>query len=279
MSPMLAQTIHPDLHTAVLDHLQVSPDKPNLRNLDKLVSAYVRTVPWESAFRIVKRSSTKELENCSRWPEEYWIDHLEKGGGGTCFESNYAFSSILRGLGYDGYLTVNDMGESIGCHTANIVLLQGQKWLVDVGFPIYAPLPVSSNGVMHRGTPFYRYTIRPDGDGRYQIERQPHPNWIAFTLIDRQVNEEAYRCATTADYGPDGHFLQRVIIHKILDEQPWRFTSDEEPPQFTRFDNGTRIDQPIVGDIATAVASKFGLDEIIMRRALDLTSTAGLAGP
>ena len=267
---MFAQTIDPDLYTAVLHRLQVSPGKPDLRNLDKLVSAFVRTVPWESAMRIVKRASTAEWQSCSRWPEEYWRDHLEKGGGGTCFESNYAFSSILRRLGYEGYLTINDMGESIGCHTAIIVLLQGQKWLVDAGFPIYAPLPVSPNGIMHRATSFYHYTIRPEGDGRYQIERQPHPNWIAFTLIDRPVSEEAYRQATTADYGPDGHFLQRVIIHKILEEQSWRFTSDEEPPRFARFDYGTRIDQPIAGDVATAVAAKFGLDEITVRHALDL---------
>ena len=269
---MFAQTIPLELHTAVLERLQISPGELDLRNLDKLVGAYVRSVPWESASRIVKRDSTEELASCSRWPEEFWQDHLEKGGGGTCFESNYAFSSILRRLGYEGYLTINDMGDSIGCHTAIIVILQGQKWLMDVGFPIYAPLPVSGRGIMHRGTPFYHYSIRPEGDGRYQIERQPHPNWIAFTLIDRPVSEGAYRQVTTADYGPDGHFLQRVIIHKILDEQSWRFTSDEKPPQFARFDYGQRIDYPIVGDVATAVAAKFGLNEDMVRRALDLIS-------
>lgn len=269
---MFAQELHPDLFTAVLQRLQVSPAKPDLLLLDRLIGAHVRTVPWESAFRIVKRSQTEALAGCSRWPEEFWQDHLQRGAGGTCFESNYAFSAILHGLGFEGYLTINDMGESIGCHTAIIVLLEGQKWLVDAGFPIYAPLPISPNGIMHRSTPFHHYTIRPQGGSRYQIERQPHPNWVAFTLIDRPVTDQEYRQATTADYGPNGHFLQRVIIHKILDELPWRYTSDEEPQQFTCFEYGKRIDQPIAGDVAATVATKFDLDEKTVRRALQLTT-------
>jgi len=272
---MFAQNLTPEMVAVVLDRLQVKPGKPNLLLLDRLIAAYVRTVPWESAFRIVKRASTPNLAQCSRWPEEFWQDHLLKGGGGSCFESNYAFSSILAELGYDGYLTINNMGDSIGCHSAIIVPLQGQKWLVDVGFPIYAPLPISRNGVMHRPTPFYHYTIRPDGADRYQIERQPHPNWIAFTLIDRPVSDEEYREVTTADYAPDGHFLERVIIHKILEEKAYRFTADEHPPQLTHFDYGHRRDQPIKGDIAKAVSATFGLDETIVRRALHLISDGG----
>ena len=273
---MFAPQLQQDLQTAVLKHLQFIPGKADLLHLDRLVGAYVRAVPWESAVRIVKRAAAEDWRSCARWPAEFWQDNLQRGGGGTCFESNFAFSALLHGLGFEGYLTINNMGDSTGCHTAIIVLLDGQKWLVDAGFPIYAPLPVSANGIMHRGTPFYRYTIRPQGDGRYQIERQPHPNWYAFTLIDRSVTLEEYRQATTADYGPGGHFLQRVIIHKILNEQSWRFTSSEDPPQFNRFDNGRKIDDFIEGDVASAVSAKFGIDEATVRNALDLIPAAEL---
>lgn len=271
---MFAPKLPPDLHAAVLKRLHFLPGKPDLPHLDRLVNAYVRTVPWESAFRIVKRAEQDVVDACSRWPEEYWQDHLRRGSGGTCFESNFAFSSLLHELGYKGYLTINDMQESIGCHTAIIVLLEGQKWLVDTGFPIYAPLPIESHSVSQRTTPFHQYTIRPEGDGRYQIERRPHPNWYAFTLIDRPVSLAEYRQATTADYGPNGHFLQRVIIHKILDEQMWRFNSSEKPPQLTRFGDGQRFDHPIDGNVATALAAKFSIDEVVVSRALDLIPAA-----
>ena len=54
---MFAPTLTPDLHKAVLDRLGSSPEHPNLQFLQHLVGAYVRTVPWESAFRIVKRAA------------------------------------------------------------------------------------------------------------------------------------------------------------------------------------------------------------------------------
>jgi arylamine N-acetyltransferase len=269
---MFAPTLAPHQQTAVLAQLGCSPNRPNLQFLQRLVDAYVRTVPWESAFRIVKRASCDDLQACSRWSVEFWQDNLQRGGGGTCFESNYAFSALLHGLGYEGYLVINNMEESIGCHTAIIVLLEGEKWLVDAGFPLYTPLPINPTGITQRDSLFQRYTVRPVGPDRYQIERQPHPNPYTFTLIDQPVILAEYRQATTADYGPDGHFLQRVIVHKILDEQMWRFNSGEQPPQLTCFADGHRFDTIIEGDVATAVAAKFEIDEVVIRRALDLVS-------
>jgi len=270
---MFKHTLHPKLATAVMDHLQIVASQPDQRQLDRLLNAYVRTVPWESAFRIAKRAEMQELAACPRWPEEFWQDHLQKGGGGTCFESNYAFYSLLCFLGYDGYLTINNMGESIGCHTAIIIILDEQKWLVDAGFPLYAPLPISPNGVLYRDTKFFRYIVHPQEPGQYQIVRRPHPNWNAFTLIDKPVNDEEYRQATMADYGPGGHFLDRVIIHKIIDELPWRFVFGDEPYQFGYFNEGDRYDEFPIGDMVTAVAGKFCLDEETLRFALSAIVT------
>lgn len=257
--------LSPRFVAAILHRLNVPAAPPTLSLLEALVNAYVRTVPWETVFRIVKRARTAETAVCPRWPEEFWTDALERGGGGTCFESNYAFFGLLQALGYEGYLTINNMGDSIGCHTAIIILLDGQKWLVDAGFPLYAPLPISPNGIIHRTTQFRHYTVRPDGRGVYQIEQQPHPNRNAFTLIDRPVMDEVYRAATTADYGPDGFFLDRIVINKVVAEETWRFNSGEEPWRLNRFVNGVRTDVALNGDVATAVARHFNIDESIVQ--------------
>ncbi len=66
--------------------------------------------------------------------------------------------------------------------------------------------------------------------------------------------------------------MDRVIVHKIMDELPWRFTGGEEPPQFTYFMDGERHDQLIEGSIATAVVRKFGIDEVTVRRALEVVA-------
>lgn len=258
----------------ILTHLGVEKTNPTQSFLEQLIAAYCRTVPWESVFRIVRRAETAETAQCPRWPEQFWQNAMVLGGGGTCFESNYAFFALLQSLGFDGYLTLNNMGDSIGCHTAIIIVLDGQKWLVDAGLPIYVPLPLSSRGIMHRSSPFLHYTIRPDGRSRYQIERRPHPKQIAFTLIDKPVDDATYQAATTADYGENGLFLDFVIVNKIINHQPWRFNMAERPWRLNRFEWGKRIDTEIEGDAAAAVAHHFGMKTAVVQQAFALIQQA-----
>ncbi len=270
---MTTPPLSPKLTELVLTRLNVPSAFPTLALLEALVNAYIRTVPWESAFRIVKRARTADTAVCPRWPDEFWRDNLERGGGGTCFESNYAFFSLLHALGYDGYLTINNMGDTIGCHTAIILVVDRMKWLVDAGYPLHAPLPVSARGVMYRATTFMRYTVIPDGQGVYQVNQHPHPNPNAFTLIDTPVADADYRVAATADYGPDGFFLDHIVINKIVAETMWRFNSSEEPWRLNRFQNGQRFDVELNGDVATAVARHFGMDEAVMQAAFSIVTT------
>jgi arylamine N-acetyltransferase len=263
--------LSPSLVPEVLARLGVAKGKPTLPLLDQLVNGYIRQVPWETAFRIARRAKTAETENCPRWPEQFWQENIEQGGGGTCFESNYAFYSLLRALGYDGYLTINNMGVVVGCHTAIIIILEGAKWLVDAGHPLLAPLPISSHGTMHRSSKFLHYTVHPDGENRYQIEHRPHPNQTAYTLIDKPVPDADYRAATTKDYGPGGLFLNHVIINKVVNERPWRFNMRERPWRLNMFWQGVRTDVALDGDPVPVVARHFGIDKETVRIAFAAT--------
>ncbi|MCB8945747.1 MAG: arylamine N-acetyltransferase [Ardenticatenaceae bacterium] len=265
---MTTSPLSPALTAQVLAHLHMAPADPSLAHLEALIAACIRLVPWESAFRIAKRARTKETADCPRWPLEFWQDNMERGGGGTCFESNYAFYSLLLALGYDGYLTINNMGDKIGCHTAVVLHLDGQKWLADVGIPLYAPLLLDPHETTTRATPFLNFAVVPDGPQRYQIERWPHPARNVFTLIDEPVPDDRYRAATTADYGPNGLFLDKIVINKIINERPWRFNSSEQPWQLNSFMDGIRTDKAWDGEAATAVAAHFGMDTNTVRQAL-----------
>lgn len=257
----------------VLAHLGVAPAAPTVDLLDDLVTTYTRAVPWESASRIARRAATPATADCPRWPDEFWRQALAHGTGGTCFESNYAFFSLLRALGYEGYLTINNMSEQIGCHTAIVILLGGQQWLVDVGMPIYLPLPFGPDAAEPRRTPFHTYRVRPDGRGRYQVERAPHPNPNCFTLFDCPVPDATYRAATTADYEPTGYFNDRVILTKVIGDRIWRFNGIN-PPLMESFVYGGRADESLAGDYAEEVAARFGIDVKIVRTALGLTGVA-----
>ena len=129
-----------ELVSEVLAFLGVSGGrKPDLALLDELVAAYSRHVPWESASRIEKKADVLELgarasgHAIARWPAEFWQSALERGTGGTCFESNYAFFALLVELGFAGYLTVNNMHPTTGCAIAEcqrlIIVKEAQFYL------------------------------------------------------------------------------------------------------------------------------------------------------
>ncbi len=270
---MSAPKLSSDWTEKVLKRLGVSAAPPTRALLDQLVSAYIRTVPWESAFRMAKRARTAKTADCPRWPEEFWQDNIERGGGGTCFESNFAFFHLLNALGFQGYLTINNMRDSIGCHTAIVLYLNGMKWLTDVGIPLHVPIPISTKGTMHRSSKFLSYSVQPLGDNTYQIEYSPHPSPYIFTLIDKPVTIESYRAAIMADHGENGFFLDRVIINKIVrdergNERPWRFNTGERPWVFNNFVNGVRTDKQIVGDTAVVAGNHFSMDADTIRVAL-----------
>ena len=258
-----------ELARDVLRYLGIAAAKPDLILLDALFTAYTRAVPWETAFRIAKRSRTAKTGDCPRWPEVFWGDALERGGGGTCFESNYAFYTLLLALGYTGYLTINNMEDSIGCHTAIVLTVNDERWLADVGIPLYCPLPLNRQVVTRRSSPFQQYTVQPDGENRYQVERSPHPKPNIFTLSDVPVSDAAYRAATTADYGADGLFLDKIIVSKVIAGQPRYFNNQRLPFHLESFQDGERTDQPLNGDIPGHIAAYFGLAADVLRTAWD----------
>ncbi|MBZ0286729.1 MAG: arylamine N-acetyltransferase, partial [Anaerolineae bacterium] len=247
---------------------------PNVALLNELLTTYTQNVPWESAFRIAKRARTAQTANCPRWPDEFWHDALTLGGGGTCFESNYAFLALLQALGYSGYLTINNMSDTVGCHSAIVLTIDGEKWLADVGIPLYTALPLADDQITQRASRFHTYTVQPEGGSRFTLLRDRHIRSYIFTLIDVPVSDADYRERLTADYGDEGLFLDRVVVNKVVDGQQRRFDSAALPPRFEAFEDGQRTDYPITLDAAEAVARHFAMDEDTVRAALTALQSA-----
>jgi len=254
-------TLSPESTSQILSYLGCVRVEPSVRYLNRLIDAYIRHVPWESVSRIVKRHTTSETRLCPRWPAEFWQEALEYGTGGTCFENNLAFLALLEELGFDGYLTINDM-ETPACHTACIVTFGGQKYLADVAMPIYCALPLYRNQVTKRFNEFHYYTIRPEGNHRYAIERSHHPKRRAFTLVDVPIPLEEYRIAVQNDYEETGYFLDRVIIVKIIEGRLWRFSSVGLPFKLESFDKTSRQEVRLeTNTLAKSLSERFGIDE------------------
>lgn len=263
-----------DLTRQILQRFNLGQDlRPNGENLNALLQCYTRHVPWESASRIVRRARHQAAQDCPLFAESFWASALQFGTGGTCYESNYAFFSFLRRLGYEGLLTINDMGTAIGCHSAIIIWLDGQKVMVDVGLPIYALLPLPDQDKIEVQSPFFRYELERLADNRYSVWRHPHPRSHAFTLIDKPVSDSDYRQITGHDYRHDGgQFLNEIVINKVIDGQIWRFNSDDRPLHLQQFVNGQRLNHALEGDVAGKLADKFGIARDVVAEAMAILS-------
>jgi arylamine N-acetyltransferase len=266
---MQAQLIDRRLKNQILAYLGVAEQKPTLRYLNLLIAAYTRTVPWESVSRIHKRRTAASITDCPRWPDEFWSEAIALGTGGTCYESSMAFYGLLASLGYQGYLTVNDMGPSRGCHAAVIVILDGQKYLVDVTIPVHAAVRVDPDRITRRRTLFHNYLIRPESSCVYQVERSHHPHRNAFTLMDVPVSLEAYREIVARDYLDTGHFLKEVVIVKVIGGAVWRFNSADDPLKLVHFNREGKVELLLSpATAAQTVAGRFQLPVPMLSRAL-----------
>ncbi len=257
-----------ELCQRILRHLGMPTDlPPNLATLRLLLSRYTRTVPWESASRITRRARHARAADCALLGEAFWESHFALGSGGTCYESNYAVWGLLRWLGYTGYLTLNNMGESIACHSAIVLIIDGRKQLLDVGLPLHAVLALDATRQTTASSPFMDYRAEPARSGRYAIWRSK-PEGTAFTLVDEPVADAAYRSAAIRDYRRDGGlFLDKVVIGKVVDEQLWRFNSQERPLVLQQFVAGERQDHALE-EPAAEVSRKFGIAQQVVAAAL-----------
>lgn len=233
---MIYQPLSDSTVKNILAYLGCKVYSTSYSNLNRLIYAYIRKVPWESVSRIIKRQTTASTTECPRWPEEFWHDAMEHGFGGTCFESSLAFYSLLTALGYQGYLTVNDMGSSQACHAAIIIIIHGSKFLVDITIPVHGAIKISPRKILEHKTPFHHYWMIPLRENVYEVERSHHPQRNAFTLIDIPVNLSDYLTIVENDYTHTGHFLRSVVISKIIENKFWRFFSDHKPYRLECFD-------------------------------------------
>jgi arylamine N-acetyltransferase len=256
----------------ILDFLDCPPKAPTLRYLNQLIHAYIRRVPWESVSRIVKRHAMVETKDCPRLPEEFWNDALMRGFGGTCYESSLAFYSLLTSLGYKGYLTVNNMGESIGCHAAIVAIVNRQKFLVDNTIPVHAAVRIDPQKVIRRRTALFDYILRPVSENKYEVERSHRPAKNLFTLVDVPVSLADYQAIMEQDYTEaTGRFLKSVVMVKVVDDKAQRFFSDQKPYKLESFDRAGRTEIFLEPEtLPHALAKLFQLPEDSIATALSL---------
>ncbi|CAN8104652.1 unnamed protein product [Discula destructiva] len=102
---------------------------PTLATLIQLQQHHIARVPFDSIG--LHYSPTRLL---SLDPEDLFQKIVVKSRGGYCMEVNALFGNILKSLGYSITNVGGRVKHTKWSHMVNIVSIEGQKFLVDVGF-------------------------------------------------------------------------------------------------------------------------------------------------
>lgn len=131
-------------------------DSATLRRLQR---NHLMAIPYSSlAYDLADGPHIVDLDD-----DAIFETSIAEGRGGACYHLNRLFHRLLRELGYDVTLVAGSTAEgrdNFGTdveHMFNRVSLDGEDWLVDVGYPgptYVEPLPVSDTVRSQYGSQF-----------------------------------------------------------------------------------------------------------------------------
>jgi arylamine N-acetyltransferase len=255
----------------ILHYLNVKNNTLTTAYLQELITSYCSNIPWESLSKIIKKNAYTNPADCLRLADEFWTSAILHGTGGTCYESNWAFFCFLQNLGFEGYLTINKITDKSSVHSAIIVKINNKKYIVDIGYPVYAPIPINEGAITIINT--YQSTYRSTfiAPNEYIIENFPHPQPYLYHLTDIPVTTKDYLKIARLDYGEKGLFADRIIIRKIINRLPTRFYSEDIPYNIHTLQNGSKLKTFINEEhLIPALNKHFNLDMEIITKAFSV---------
>lgn len=195
--------------------------KNTLPCLNALVQAQLTHVPFEN-LDVWAKGACPSMEQADLY-EKIVI----KGRGGYCFELNTLFRHLLNYLRFDAYQAVSSLVDENGiaapaAHNVIICKLDGEKYLIDVGFG--GPVPFGAMP-LKEGT-WENFKLR-QLDGFWYLDRWEQDRYrpsIRFREVPASM-EELIPMNFYISQKPDSHFRHRLnvslkqpdgCIHRIL---------------------------------------------------------------
>lgn len=146
--------------TLFINHFGIQSDDSPRKLLGQIVTAFSR-LPYENITKIIKHSEEGSPEKARRYPEEVIKNHIDWGSGGTCFSLTSALLYLVRALGWKADAILADRRYGQDTHCALLVWINDIPHLLDPGFLIVDPIPVTD---MEKGMDagFNRLILEPE---------------------------------------------------------------------------------------------------------------------
>jgi arylamine N-acetyltransferase len=248
---------------AFCDSFAIRPRRPDQDLLDELGLAFAR-LPYENLTKLIKKHRLPPGPERRRLPAEVIEDHIASGAGGTCFALTTLFGAVLERLGFRCRPAMCDMRNRPDSHCALVVELGSGPHLVDPGYLLHRPLPLSAQQPETLIGPGARLLASPQGTSfdlytydtwRYRLKLEPvsaarfRQIWDAS--FDWTMMNGVHICASI----PDGYAYVHNHRMRLLEG------------------DGKR-NQSIRGDEAAALAARFGISPTVVEEAYRLVAEA-----
>lgn len=196
--------------------------KPALALLQQLIHQHLLYIPFENISPFLQTGVELEINAISH-------KMLHRGRGGYCFEHNKLFLQVLKQLGFNARslaarVTVNQDIDDIDVaktHRFNIVEIEDERYIVDVGFGLYTPpLPIRlSNEEKISPHPFGTYKVIYR-NGVHTLVTLLGGEWkelYRFTL--EEVQEADFDMANWyLTTHPDSKFVNSLLASRLTSE-------------------------------------------------------------
>ncbi|MBD3220962.1 hypothetical protein GF314_06935 [bacterium] len=193
--------------------LGVDPAPPSRSALTAITTAHLARVPFENLSKLIGhgRGEPPGVPPIARYLDG--IEHLALGG--TCYACAFGLHALLGHLGYEVRLCGAAMTRP-DVHVVNVVTLDGEDWLVDVGYgaPLLAPLPLGSRRPQTVVRGAEQWTLQPrDTTGRSRLEHRRDGEVVHGYTLDPAARRTAYFAPMIADsFRPGAGFLTRLRV-------------------------------------------------------------------
>ncbi len=185
--------------------------EPTLATLTALHRAHLLTIPYENLD--IHLGGTLSVE-----VDKTFAKIVTRRRGGWCYEMNGLFGWALRELGFDVTLLSSDVRSefvgdgSSGDHLVLLVRLDGQPYLVDVGFGngILEPIPLEV-GAYTQG--FLTYHLLNEGERWHFKNHQYGGPGFTFMLQAHVMSDFSKRCHELQTQPESGFVQNTVCLH------------------------------------------------------------------
>jgi N-hydroxyarylamine O-acetyltransferase len=232
----------------------------DLTTLRALVRAHVATIAYENIDPLLAVPVDLDLAAIE--------DKLVHGRrGGYCFEHNLLFRDVLRNVGFEvaGMLARvlwNRPADAMTAQTHMLlrVELDGQRYLVDVGFGALTPTGVlAMQADIEQATPHEPFRLLT-GHGDWQLQVRLNGQWRALYRFDLHTCEDIdYAVASYyASTHPDSPFTGKLVVARAAGDH--RLVLNNREFVIHARDGGTqRCSLPNAAQIRRVLETEFGI--------------------